>query len=208
MFRSLPILASVAVLAFPAHAQLYAGGAIGESKASFDSGNRSDQLLGLGFDDASTRADSRDTAYRAFLGYRFHRYFAAEVGYTDLGRYTLTSDVAPAGQFRSRTRVSGAEASLLGLLPLGERFTAFARVGVMDARVRTDFQGNGSVRLFDNVDTSTHKTAGVYGLGAWFDVAPRWSVRAEWTTYWKIRDEIAGNDLRPDAVMVGLTYRF
>ena len=209
MFRTrLPVLATLALLAAPAHAQLYAGGAIGQSKASLDSGIRTAELLGLGFDDAGTHADERDTAYRAFVGYRLHRYFAAEIGYTDLGSFTLTSNVAPSGQLNSRTRISGAELSILGLLPIGERFTAFARAGVLDAHVRTSYGGSGSVVLFDNVDSSSHKSAAVYGIGGWFDVLPRWSVRAEWTTYRRIHDELAGNDLRPDAWMIGASYRF
>lgn len=202
------ILVLLAALALPAEAQLYAGGAFGQSRSKLEAADRTDQLFGLGFDGASTRADDRDTAYRLFMGYRLHRYLASEIGYTDLGRSALVSDVLPGGTLESRTRVRGADLSLLGLLPLGERFAVFARGGLFEGRARTNFLGSGSVRLLDPAESSKRRASGLFGAGVMAQLSPRWDVRADWTRFRRVGDDGVGGRFDIDAWMVGAAYRF
>lgn len=202
------LLALTVAFAVPAQAQLYAGGAVGQSRAKLDAGDRSNQLLGLGFDGASSRADDRDTAYRLFVGYRLHRFLASELGYTDLGQFGVVSNVIPAGTLEGRTRVNGAELSLLGLLPVGERVTAYVRGGVFEARTRTSYSGSGSVRILDGASATQHKASGLYGVGAMVQLMPRWDLRADWTTYRHLRDDSIASRFDARAWTFGVAYHF
>ena len=204
-----PLLAAaIVVAALPASAQWYVGATAGGSKASLDTRGRTDQLLDLGFDDASSRGDESDTAYRVHLGWRFHPNFAAEAGYGDLGRFKLRSDVLPLGSLRSTMRATAADLSLLGLLPLGERWTVFGKVGAFEARTRSSFSGSGSVSLFEGSgDRSNRKSGVVYGVGLMADVMPRLAVRAEYDYYRRLGDDLTGKfDVK--TLMVGVQYRF
>lgn len=202
---SLVTLALVA-LAFPAHAQWYAGGSVGRSKASLGSGLRDDQLFDLGFNSPSTSVDDKGTAFRAFGGYRFHRYFAAELGYVDLGRYELRSTVLPAGSLNSSLRSRGIDLSALGLLPIGERFTLFGRVGVLAARTRTSFSSSGSVVLIEG--SESERSSGVlYGVGGMADIAPNLALRVEYTEHRKLGDDLSG-EFKARTLTAGVQYRF
>lgn len=204
-------LLTVALAAFsiPSHAQWYAGGSIGQTKGSLSAGGQNDQLIGLGFDDASTSFDDKDTSYRVYGGYRFHRNFAAEIAYVDLGRFELRSTVVPAGTLTNRIRSSGAELSVLGLLPLGDRWTVFGRVGVLAARTKASYSGDGSVFVNEGEGEQSQRSSGlVYGIGAMVDLTPRFGLRAEWNEFRKLGDELTGGEFDTRVVSAGLQYRF
>lgn len=198
----------LAAIAVPAHAQWYAGGTVGASKASIGSGTRDEQLFDLGFDNPRTSVDDKGTAFRVYGGYRFHRNFAAEVGYVDLGRFELRSAVSPAGTFDSRMQIRGADLSVLGLLPVGERWTLFGRAGVLAARNRSSFSSSGSVRLLGNVgEESERSTGALFGVGAMAAITPNLDVRLEYTEHRKLGDDLTG-DFSARVASVGLQYRF
>src|SRR4051794_41965837 len=67
---------STALVALPAAAQFYVGAGVGQSKAKDFCGG------GGGFDSC----DDKDKAWKVYGGYAFSPYFAAEIGYNDLGR--------------------------------------------------------------------------------------------------------------------------
>jgi opacity protein-like surface antigen len=70
------------------------------------------------------RYQATDTAYKAFVGWRFNPNFAAELVYQDLG--APDSDVLPG--VRVRTTLDGIAPNFVGTLPLGP-FELFANVG-------------------------------------------------------------------------------
>ena len=202
------LTAALVAAALPACAQWYAGASIGGSKASIDSSSRNNQLLDLGFDDASTSVDESDTAYRAHLGWRFHRNFAVEAGYGDLGRFEQRSDVLPAGSLRSSMRVTEGDLAVLGLLPLWDRWTLFGRLGAFEARTRSSFSGTGSVSLLDGAGSSTvRKSGALFGAGVMAELTPRLSARADYTYYRRLGDDLTGK-LDVSTLTIGLQYAF
>ena len=209
MTRISSLTLALLLAAGTAQAQWYAGGSVGQAETSLDGGRRSAELVDLGFLSASTSVDDRDTAYRLYAGYRLHRYVASELAYVDLGEYTLSSTVAPAGTLRTRIRHSGAELSVLGLLPIGETFTLFGKVGVIALRSRAEFSGSGSVRVFDDSGSHSSRRSGAsYGVGMMADFGPRWSARVEYNRYEKVGGELTGGDSDAKALFAGLQYRF
>lgn len=210
MKNALTLLAlALAAISLPSHAQWYAGGTIGQTKGSLGSGGQNEQLIGLGFDDASTAFDDKDTAYRVYGGYRFHRNFAAEIAYVDLGRFELRSTVVPAGTLTNRIRSSGVDFSVLGLLPVSERWTVFGRLGVLAARAKASYSGDGSVFINDGEGEQSKRTSGiVYGVGAMADLTPRLGVRVEYNEYRKIGDDLTGGEFDARVLSAGVQYRF
>lgn len=202
------LLSLIALMPFASQAQWYAGASAGQASTTLDSGSRSSQFLDLGFDAAATSGDDSDGAFRVFAGYGLHRYVAIEAGYTDLGRYELRTIVAPVGRLDSRTRVGAADVSVLGLLPVGERFTLFARGGGFVSRTRTSFSGSGSVQVIEGGDRSERSQGLLYGAGAMAAITPRWGVRLEWTRLRKAIDETLLGRQDADFWGLGVTYRF
>lgn len=89
-----------------AEGQLYVGLGAGVAEVSFDYG-----------------LNDRDTALQVFVGYALNRYVAAEIGYLDAG----TAEQ----RFGASLDTRGVVASALGILPLGDQWSLFARVGVL-----------------------------------------------------------------------------
>jgi OmpA-OmpF porin, OOP family len=207
--RSILLGAALAWTASPAQAQWYVGASAGESRASFREGSQSDQLLALGFLSASTAIDGKGTMYRLHGGYRLHRHFAVELAYADLGKFMIRSTVEPAGSLETSVRSEGAELSALGLLPVGERLTLFARAGAFAARTKASYSGGGSVRLVDGGQSQTRRsTQAVYGVGATYDFTPSLALRVEWSRYGKLGDEFTGGELDADVLSAGIQWRF
>ena len=86
--------------------------------------NRSyvDEQIDLdGFD---VRLDGDASGVRLALGYEFNDYFAAEIAHTDFGELNQS-----ALGLSLSAEADAQELAVLGRLPLGERFTAFGRLG-------------------------------------------------------------------------------
>ena len=195
--------------ALPAHSQWYAGASGGASRASLDRADRSEQLADLGFLNSVTTSDERDTMFRVHGGYRLHRYLAVEVGYTDLGKFRLSSTVLPAGSLETSIRSDGPDISAVGLLPLNEGLQLFARVGGFNARTKASYASGGSVRLIDGGQEQTHRsTKAVYGVGVMYELTRNLGLRAEWTRYGNLGGALTGGEHDADAVSAGVQWRF
>jgi len=205
----LPLAALVLVAAVPAHAQFYVGGSVGRSDISIDRNKRADEFLDLGFNSATTSSSDNDTAYRAFAGYQFMPYLGIEAAYVDLGSFRFRTTVDPAGSFTGKPKISGGELSLVGRLPIGDRFAVYARAGVFSAKTKTSYSGDGSVELVDGADRQ-HKssTKPAYALGASYAFTQNIGVRAEWARYTDLGDELTGGRTDADLASVGITYTF
>ncbi|HKE95016.1 MAG TPA: porin family protein [Povalibacter sp.] len=123
----------------------------------------SDEEVGLDF-------DADDTAFKAFAGYQFNRYFAVEMGYFDGG--------APSDEIEGidlSVDTSGLTASVVGMLPIGDVFSLYGKLGMAsyDAKVTASFQGFSESEKASEDDT-------LYGVGAMFDIGERFQLRAEY----------------------------
>jgi OOP family OmpA-OmpF porin len=116
--------------------------------------------------------DASDTAYKAFVGYRFNMIpiidLAVEGGYTDFGKPSQTFS----GQ-NVEFKLHGYDAAGLLIFPLGP-FDLYGKVGMLSWNA----SGSGT--------SSTSGTDPFYGVGAGFNI---WKIgiRAEYERY-KIKD--------------------
>jgi OOP family OmpA-OmpF porin len=183
----------------------YAGFNAGESRASIDDARITAGLLGEGFATSSISDDDSHLGFKIFGGYDFNRYFALEGGYFNLGRFGFTANTLPPGSLRGDIKLQGANIDALGKLPLGEKFSLFARVGLNYAKAQDSFSGSGAVSVIDpspEKSSANHK----FGVGAQYDFTRSVGMRIEAERY-RI-DDAVGNKGDVDLFSVGLVFRF
>jgi len=183
-----------AALAFPAAAQVnwssaYIGGGIGQSK--FKDGC-SANLLGGG-----SSCDEKDTAFKGFVGYQFNKFFAAEAGYTDLGKTK-----ASFGPFNADAKATAFELSAVGTYPVWEQLSILGRLG--------GYYSEG--KLGGDLSGKKNKAGLTFGLGAQYDFNKNLGLRAEWQRYDKVKfqEDVTSTEAETsiDVLGVSVLWRF
>jgi OOP family OmpA-OmpF porin len=167
-------LGLLAVIATPCMAEtqergFYLGGSIGQArvKAWCDT---SDAPPGF----ALSSCDDKATSWKLFGGYRFNRHFAAEATYLDFGK--LSATVAFGGltsNVSSTAKAWGLAA--LGMLPVGERFEVFGKLGFVRGESESRVSIGGTSGTLGETGTEAH-----FGAGLLYNFTRNWGVRGEW----------------------------
>jgi len=138
--------------------------------------------------------DRKDTGYKVYAGGRMNHVLGLEVGYTDFGRIR-------AGD--GEVKAWAIPVSLTAGIPMGNRFSAFGKVGGLYGRTdvrptfETTVEGEGNARR-----TGWGLT---YGAGAAFALTPALQIRADWDRY---KLDFAGGREDVDMLSAGLQVRF
>lgn len=106
--------------------------------------------------------DDEATSYSLLIGYKFTRYFATELSYSDFGE----ADAKGSGS--GDLEADGFALQAVANLPLGETFSLYAKAGGLfwDA---------------SSSETGDHDSADwIYGLGVGYNVTPDSAVRLEY----------------------------
>ena len=183
----------------------YVGGSIGQSKAHFDDAAVAARVRAAGPATTSLSTDDKDVGFKLFGGYQFHRNFAMELGYFDLGEFNFSAVTAPAGTQTGEYKVRGGNLDLVGSLPITEKFSALGRVGGIYAKTKDSFAGTGAVAIV-NPSPRDSEWSYKYGLGLQYHFTPNFAVRAEVERY-RVSNAVTGKD-DVDLFSVGLVYRF
>jgi hypothetical protein len=171
----------------------YGGALVGFSTYSGDE-NEKEQALedilsgaGIANQNISSSTEDTDIGYQALFGYRFHRFIAAELGLAQFGSMVSTArgDVDFGDGFvptsLSYTYTAGGPMfSVIGILPLHEKFELFARFGYLftsaelefSARVDGDRAGSGASK-------GSSQNA-VYGVGFSWNINQVYAIRGEY----------------------------
>jgi OOP family OmpA-OmpF porin len=183
----------------------YVGVNAGQSRATLDDARITAGLLSDALTTTSISDDNSHFGFKVFGGYEFNRYFALEGGYFNLGQFGFTADTIPAGSLRGDIKLQGANIDLVGSVPLGDKFSLFARAGLNYADAKDSFSGTGSVAV---LNPSPSKSAANYkfGAGAEYDFTRAVGIRIEAERY-RI-DDAVGNKGDIDLYSVGLVYKF
>ena len=147
--------------ALPTHAEppkgLLIGGSVGQSFYNTEIED---------LDGESFKLNDQDFAYKIFAGYRFG-FVAIEGGYRDLGKVEDKS-----GEIVFRTKTTGLDLALLGMLPVGP-IDLFARAGMIAWDSEFDIGDIG------NTDEGTDF---MWGLGGAFRLGGL-GIRLEWEQF-------------------------
>src|SRR5688572_6920381 len=171
--------------------RMYAGVGFGQATLDGFCSLVEDTAFSVGGSVAS--CDEKDTAFKFFLGYRVNPNFALE------GSYFSYGDATARGQSLGVPFTISADATAfgvaaLGILPLGNRFSLFGKVGILFSEGDITASGVGGTFSESTSDTGLH-----YGFGAMFDVGTNFAIRAEWER---------NDELEIDMMSLGLQVRF
>lgn len=183
----------------------YGGLNAGQSRAVIDDARITSGLLGSGFTTTNIDDKNRDTGYKLFGGYQFNRNFSLEGGYFDLGKFGFTATTVPAGTLAGEVKLKGLNLDAVGMLPFGEKFSAFGRVGATYNDTQTNFSGTGAVSV-PNPSRSKQEMNYKYGLGVQYAFTKTLAMRVEAERY-GVNDAV-GNRGDADLISVGLIFRF
>jgi OOP family OmpA-OmpF porin len=148
-------------------------------------------------DDVPASCDDKDVGWRFFAGYQFHRNFAVEGGYFQLGEAT-----ASGGGISAEAKVRGLELLGVAIFPVMDQLSLFAKAGV--ARSRVSVSGSGFGVAASAKDNSTDFT---FGLGAQYLFTRNFGARLEWQRYDAVGGDNTGKD-DLDLFSLGVLYRF
>ncbi|MET0536329.1 MAG: outer membrane beta-barrel protein [Steroidobacter sp.] len=161
------------------------------------------------------------------LGYRWNRYFAAEIGYAKLGEASyrlpmsieVTATDITTGASASDTFVgeramqftsAGPTISALGMLPLGERFDLHVRGGIYLAdtrvtnRIRDIEFDNGNI-AHRRVDAS--QTELFAGIGGAWNINENFVLRAEYQKFLDVGDDKKTGESDIDVFNVSVLFK-
>lgn len=144
---------------------------------------------------ATDNGDDNPYAWDIFAGYMFNDYFGAEIGYRDLGSADWTS-----GGISNDADVKGATLGLVGLWPLGNRWSLSAEAGAM-------------YYTLENTQTSTSYSsndfAPYFGAGVGYNFTDNLKLQAKYRRYENL-DDTDFNTIKADSNYWGLelSYRF
>lgn len=177
----LVILSVALLIPFPAQAgPAYIGAGIGQSHAEISS-------LGS--------FSENDFGYKIYGGYRFQKYFAAELFYLDLTE--IGSAEKPGG---TSVEASGFGVGVLGAYPLTETFEVFGKLGLL--RWSTDLNMNTGVTIVSMSDDGTDPG---FGIGLLSRINEQFTFRLEIETY---DVQFATLDGSVSLLSFGVLYRF
>ena len=179
--RLIPSALALALVMFVgaplAHAGIYFGASVGDANVSQEDG---------GFDFSSS-----DTAYKAFVGWSFFKFFGIEASYLDLG--TQEDEVTPGTDVS--VDATAWDAFVVGQLPLGKHFELFAKAGIVVWDTSTSISGITG-------DSSDDGNDPAYGAGLKFKFGHFFGIRAEYERF-----DIEDTD-KVDMASVGAEFRF
>lgn len=156
-----------------------------------------------------TELDDDSFGWKIFAGYQFNIYFAAELGYTDLGDASATFvTTAPTAATVNVDADAGAlTGAVIGSYPLNPDFGIFGKIGGQ----WWDVDGTATAAVGGATASVSADDDGVdllFGLGASYNVNEQVGLRLEWERYQGVGDSDAGTDADVDYLGGSLLYRF
>jgi OOP family OmpA-OmpF porin len=198
--------AATSALAAEATGNWYVGLGAGQSRGNVDNATVSAVVRGTPVT-AGAASDGNATGGKAFVGYQFNRYVAAEGGFFRLGEFKFNAITTPPGTIAgSLKNTAGWNLDVVGTLPLFEdKFLVLARLGVQSSKTSDLFAGTGAAAAIATAP-SKNLVSYKFGAGAEYDFTKNIGARAEWERY-RVSNGISG-EINVNAITGSLLYRF
>lgn len=202
------VLAIAAALPLTASAQdtgAYVGLGAGRVSAEIDDSGITSALQSGGYGISRLSTSDDGNHYKVLAGYSFHPHFALEGSYFNLGSFDFEADLLPAAtQIGKAGSINGFALDLVGTLPLQDQWSAFARLGVNNAKVRQSFSGTATRTGL--VNDSARGWNQKYGVGLSYAISDTLALRAELERY-DLEDNAVLKD-NVETFTLGVVYRF
>lgn len=180
---------AVATLGMGVTAQAQSTGAsTGMTASSMSSGSgwympQGGRYIGLNAGRTDLHLARDATAYDVYAGAMWNKHFGLEIGLADFGRMQRGANTVEAYGFSAKA---------VGVMPLSQSFSAFAKLGTLYSRTHVN-------------DVSDDGWGSTYGVGLNFDINPQLVALAEWH---RTNVQLAGSRERINTTSLGLKYRF
>lgn len=176
-----------ALFAIPAAAQstkgtLYLGASMGQAEKKEFCGN------------AGGSCENKDTAWRAFGGWQFHRHIGVEAGYADLG----TATRGPAAT-ADNARFKAYDVQAVISYPF-DKLSLFGKVGGYYSKVSSTNAGTGMI-------TEENNGGLAFGGGLQYNVFKNFALRGDWQHYAKVGGGTLGTESEIDSFMLGVVLQ-
>jgi OmpA-OmpF porin, OOP family len=132
----------------------YAGAGVGSFNLDIDDPDDVEETI--------DRYSSDDTAWKAFVGYRFNPFLAVEGAYVNLG--SPDDIIATPPDTKLTVETDGFAPYVVGTLPIGDTFEAFAKVGYYWYDINSRLTQPGVVIASDSTSDSTFTWSAGFGM--------------------------------------------
>lgn len=152
-------------MSFAEGSSWYVGGEVGQSDFSLE--------LPSGYSASSpgVQQDKTDNSYAIYAGYSFNSYLSGEVGYVDLGKYSVKT----ANGDSASAKLQGMTINAIWKLPLNAQWTLFAKTGLIATRGSAEARVSGI-----GYQQSKSVWEPVVGLGVDFALDKHWTLRGQY----------------------------
>lgn len=151
--------------------------------------------------------DDEATTWSVLAGYRFLRFAAVELAYHDLGtlhEYWPSRTIGPLRslEVKSAMESTGATLSLLGQLPLTDRWSVHLRAGGLFADQEVSRRIESSY-FNESYDSEVF----LYGIGTQLDFGAHWTVRLDFQRYDDVGKGNGIGEADVDSLTLGVLFR-
>jgi hypothetical protein len=198
----------------------YGGALLGQSNFSGDQSlneaSLRDIISGAGApQNLESSTEDSDFGYQATFGYRFNRHFAAELGLAQFGNLSSTAradmdfgnGLVPAS-VKLNFSAGGPIISAIGILPIGEKFEIYARLGYLFCSSERELSSrvDGQAGSFGSAKGDSQNP--VYGLGFAWNISQVYAIRGEFQKLDQLGQENRTGAEDVTVIGVGLIVRF
>jgi len=201
----------------------YAGALVGYSNFSGNQDENEQNLVDIldnsqyPYQNLTTGTENTDLGYQALFGYRFHRFFSAELGLAQFGQLKSTAkadvDFGDGNGFVPSSialtfTAGGPMLSAIGILPIGEKFELFGRLGYLFTSSERSLSSkvNGQTGSFGSAKGDSQNP--VYGIGFAWHINQVYSIRGEYQRLDQLGQENRTGAEDVTVIGVGLIIRF
>ena len=188
-------------------APFYFGAGIGQSKVKTDTSCA--DLAALFDPGYSCSVGDTATGWKVFAGYQVNEYFAAEIGYVNLGKFTGSANgtiTSVPANFDFSAKANGISADAIGSWPLTPEFALIARLGLYSWSLDVSGSASGGGTSIGAGEKASGSSAN-FGFGVRYDFDRFVSLRAEFQRFKDVGDSNTGKS-DVDLLEVSVAYHF
>lgn len=211
------ILAALLAAGTATHASaegFYVGGAFANATVDFGtylSDTKSD-IRALGWTTASASGDDSSLANKFFGGYTVTENIAVELGYADLGKFSINARGTAGANYltvNANIKATAFYVDVIGKHALSPQFEVFGKLGLAATKTKysESFYNSSNGRSGSSSDSASEVNL-KFGVGAQFNVSKAVGITTEWERYRDVGKEDITGEGDIDVLSVGLKYAF
>ncbi len=202
--KLIPLLSLLALSTAAGASDFYLLGEFTHSKNTLGGNVFDSALSNAGATGLSSSVKGGSNQVRLQLGYKVNPNFALEGGYIDFGKAKYSSTyLTPAGSASGTVKAGGLDIAALGILPLSDSFSVFAKAGLVAARVKAEL----SSPLLSNSEKS-NVVRPLLGLGVSYKLNESMDLRGEYEHVSGLGKASTTGKMNDNMVSFGMAFHF